>query len=67
MGERLVRCRTLLGLSQKVFAGRLEVDQGTLAKWERGEREPAGAFMARVTRFLDSAEAMWAEGTARSA
>jgi len=52
MGDRLVRCRTLLGLSQKVFAGQLEVDQGTLAKWERGDRVPAGAFAARVSRFL---------------
>jgi transcriptional regulator with XRE-family HTH domain len=45
MGERLVRCRTVLGLSQKVFAEKLGVDQGTLAKWERGEREPAGEFV----------------------
>jgi transcriptional regulator with XRE-family HTH domain len=66
-GERLVRCRTLLGLSQKVFAGRLEVDQGTLGKWEREEREPAGAFKVRVARFLNSAEAAWAGETARTA
>ena len=67
MGERLVRCRTMLGLSQKVFAGRLDVDQGTLAKWERGEREPAGTFAARVSRFLISAEAAWAGDSARTA
>ena len=51
MGERLVRCRTMLGLSQKVFAGQLGVDQGTLARWEQGKREPAGAFLARVKRL----------------
>jgi transcriptional regulator with XRE-family HTH domain len=67
MGERLVRCRTLLGLSQKAFAGRLAVDQGTLAKWERGERQPAGAFAARVSRFLNTSEAAWAADTARTA
>lgn len=49
---RLVRHRTALGLSQKEAAGRLEVDSGTLARWERGEREPQGAFLGRVNRFL---------------
>ena len=43
IGEQAVRCRTLLGLSQKVFAGQLGRDQGTLTKWERGEREPSRA------------------------
>ena len=28
------------------------VDASTLARWERGEREPAGAFAARATKFL---------------
>ena len=37
-GERLVRRRTSLGLSQKEAAKRLGVDPGTLARWERGER-----------------------------
>ena len=36
IGERLVRCRSLLGLSQKVFSGQLGVDQGTLAKMGTG-------------------------------
>jgi transcriptional regulator with XRE-family HTH domain len=51
-GERLVRHRTTLGMTQKEAARRLGVDQGTLAKWERGEREPAGAFLVRVNGFL---------------
>ncbi|MGA2186647.1 MAG: helix-turn-helix transcriptional regulator [Bryobacteraceae bacterium] len=50
--ERLVRQRTTLGLSQKNVARRLGVDPGTLAEWERGEREPGGALLARVKRFL---------------
>ena len=37
-------------------ASRLGVDQGTLAKWEQGKREPVGAFLARVKRFLGSGE-----------
>jgi len=46
----------LLGLSQKVFAMRLEVDLGTLSQWERGEREATGEFMVRASRFLNAAE-----------
>ena len=34
----------------------MSVDPSTLAKWERGEREPAGDFAARVMRFLAKAE-----------
>ena len=55
-GDRLVRQRTSLGLSQKESAGRIGVDPGTLAKWERGEREPAGVFAKRAERFLADEE-----------
>ena len=57
VSEQLVRQRTSLGLSQKESAERLGVDPSTLAKWERGEREPAGAFLARVDHFLVQSEA----------
>jgi len=56
-GERLVRQRTNLGLSQKEAAKRLGVDAGTLARWERGDREPTGVFLGRVKRFLSDEEA----------
>jgi transcriptional regulator with XRE-family HTH domain len=55
--ERLVQCRTALGLSQNESAKRMGVDQSTLARWERGEREPTGGFAAQAQRFLVSAEA----------
>lgn len=51
--EELVRRRTILGLSQKEAAKRIGVDPSTLAKWERGEREPTGRFLGRVKGFLD--------------
>ena len=51
--ERLVRHRTTLGLTQGEAARRIGVDQSTLARWERGEREPAGALAKRAERFLD--------------
>jgi transcriptional regulator with XRE-family HTH domain len=66
-GERLVSCRTALGISQKELAEQLAVDQGTLARWERGERQPAGAFLTRVSRFLSTSEAAWAGDAARTA
>jgi site-specific DNA recombinase len=56
LGEQLVRQRTGLGLSQKESAKGLGADPGTLARWERGEREPAGAFLVRVKRFLQDGE-----------
>jgi transcriptional regulator with XRE-family HTH domain len=56
-GERLVQCRTALGLSQKQSAARLGVDPSTMARWERGERQPAGKFVEYVSRFLAEVEA----------
>jgi transcriptional regulator with XRE-family HTH domain len=50
LGERLVRHRTTLGLTQKEVALKLGVDPSTLARWERGEREPEGRFAARAER-----------------
>jgi transcriptional regulator with XRE-family HTH domain len=55
--KRLVQCRTVLGLSQKESALRIGVDQCTLARWERGEREPTGAFEARALTFVAEVEA----------
>jgi site-specific DNA recombinase len=61
--DRLVHCRTVLGISQKECARRIGVDQSTLARWERGEREPIGAFAARAKRFLTAAEVTWSPAT----
>jgi DNA-binding transcriptional regulator YiaG len=51
-GERLVRHRNTLGISRGEAARRIGVDPGTLARWERGEREPVGSFTVRAQRFL---------------
>jgi DNA-binding transcriptional regulator YiaG len=63
LAEQLVRQRTRLGLSQKESAGRIGVDPGTLAKWERGERQSAGAFLGCVKRFLQDGKASGAWGS----
>ena len=54
--EYLVGCRAALGITQKESALQIGVDQRTLARWERGEREPTGMFAERVTRFLTGGE-----------
>jgi transcriptional regulator with XRE-family HTH domain len=54
---RLVKCRTALGLSQKEAARRVGVDQCTLARWERGDREPIGKLEVRALRFVLPIEA----------
>jgi site-specific DNA recombinase len=50
--DRLVRHRTSLGLTQEESARHIGVDPSTLARWERGEREPAGHLAQRAHRFL---------------
>jgi site-specific DNA recombinase len=57
--DRLVKGRTALGLSQKESAKRIGVDPSTLARWERGEREPTGLFKQRALAFLAVPEAPW--------
>jgi predicted transcriptional regulator len=53
IAEELVRQRTTLGLTQKEAAVVIGADPSTLAKWERGEREPVGKYLDRVQQFLE--------------
>jgi transcriptional regulator with XRE-family HTH domain len=52
LAHRLVNHRKALGMTQKEFAEQLGVDPSTLARWERGEREPAGRFVNMVSNVL---------------
>jgi site-specific DNA recombinase len=65
--DRLVRCRTVLGISQKESAHRMGVDASTLARWERGEREPTGAFATLALRFLAAIDGTFLPATSRTA
>ena len=67
LGEQLVRQRTSLGLSQKEAASCFRVAPSTLARWERGERQPIGKFAARAERLLAAAEPTSSLAAARSA
>jgi transcriptional regulator with XRE-family HTH domain len=42
IGSRLRHHRQGRGISQEAMARRLAIDPGTLARWERGSREPRG-------------------------
>jgi transcriptional regulator with XRE-family HTH domain len=52
MAHRLVNHRKSLGMTQKDFARQIGVDPSTLARWERGEREPQGKFLTLVREWL---------------
>jgi len=47
----MVQCRIVLGLPQKETVKSMGIDPGTLAQWERCEREPAGKFAESLKRF----------------
>ena len=48
LAERIVSHRNTLGITQRQFAHQIGADPATLARWERGEREPQGAFKRRI-------------------
>jgi transcriptional regulator with XRE-family HTH domain len=52
LADRIVQHRRILGMAQKELAAQIGVDPRTLSRWERGEREPNGALLESVTRFL---------------
>jgi DNA-binding transcriptional regulator YiaG len=54
--EKLVAFRTRRGIRQTVFAKLIGIDTSTLARWERGEREPTGRVLENVTRFLKTGQ-----------
>lgn len=53
MPERLLRHRTSRGLPQSEAAKLIGVDPGTLARWERGEKQLFGDYLTRAERFLN--------------
>lgn len=54
--ERLIQARTVQGISQEEAARRVGVDPSTLARWERGEKEPAGRYLSMAMRFFNELE-----------
>ena len=51
--ERITELRYEKGLSQINFAKILNVTQSTVAKWERGEREPNFEMLVQLAKFFN--------------
>jgi len=47
-GEKIVISRKLLGISQKELARMLDVDPGTLARWEKDEKHPSKKMLEKL-------------------
>lgn len=52
IGEKLVAYRLAKGWARPSLAAELGVDPSTLARWERGKREPKRGYAVSVERLL---------------
>ena len=52
LGEKIVYYRRLKGITQKELARQISVDPTTLARWERGEREPHGRYLYTLMDYI---------------
>ncbi|MGG7644795.1 helix-turn-helix domain-containing protein [Rhodovulum sp. YNF3179] len=51
-GSRIRELRRRLGVTQQELACRIDVDQGTVSRWERGVERPRPARMAKLHTLL---------------
>jgi transcriptional regulator with XRE-family HTH domain len=54
LGEKIVRFRRLLGITQKELAKTLGVDPSTLGRWEKGRGQPMKRQATKLATFLAS-------------
>ena len=54
LGKRIIATRRRLGLTQKRLAALLDIDPGTLGRWERGKSLPSSRLLRRLNGFLTS-------------
>jgi len=52
LGKRIIATRRRLGLSQERLAELLDIDPGTLGRWERGTTSPSKNLLRRLNAFL---------------
>ena len=51
-GQKIVAYRRVRGMSQRALALELNVDPGTLGRWERDESSPTGELKQRLEPFF---------------
>ncbi|HTY11524.1 MAG TPA: helix-turn-helix transcriptional regulator [Bacteroidota bacterium] len=51
-GQKIVTYRHVRGMSQRALALELNVDPGTLGRWERDESFPTGKLKTRLELFF---------------
>ena len=51
--ERLRKARKIAGLNQSDLAKKLNVRQGAVSHWERGEREPSYEMLCKIAEVLE--------------
>jgi transcriptional regulator with XRE-family HTH domain len=54
LGEKIIHCHHLSGMTQKELAHRLGIDPSTLARWERNECKPLRKHLEKLTTFFAS-------------
>jgi len=54
LGEKIITFRMIYGLSQERLARYLGIDPGTLARWERDEKQPAKALLDKLNVLFTS-------------
>ena len=52
IGQRVMRARLGLGMTQEEFSKMLGVDESTIVNWERGERKPVEKYIKKLEQFI---------------
>ncbi|MGA2916896.1 MAG: helix-turn-helix domain-containing protein [Sedimentisphaerales bacterium] len=52
LGERIIKERQMLGLSQKQLAIQIGIDPSTIRSWEKGKHKPSGYSLQILAKFL---------------
>lgn len=53
LGEKIITCRKIKGISQKELAQQLGFDPGTVEQWENNRKEPTGPYLAALNKFIE--------------
>lgn len=54
LGQKIKVYRQVLGLTQKALAKRLNIDPGTLSRWEKGKGRTTKEFLQTLSDFFTS-------------